>query len=285
MYHIIGVTKYTIFSGTNIEHDFIKIPPQTIENLCWNRQILKILSSHYKTKKKLSSKIIDKMIKIRNLNVGYHYKKHIMFSLYDQFMHSSDLLLNMIEDFLKIKDDKERKDNIISSMIEFNNKLYQQIMYNDINTNNNIIFSENTIMLTPWLNIIGGIDGRYYSYIWSKVISSKIYHEKFSNKPLVGAGNDFSKYILSKGGSEEAGKILRDYLKKDIDIDGFLKMYDLDTDAEFSFFFNTEKIENDDNDNSVFSTEYESSYEYTNRFTELNTDTMHENNYRLEKSR
>ncbi len=83
MHNIFGKTKYSIFSGTNVEFDFVETPAQILENLCWNKSILKKLSSHYKTGNVLPDNIIEKMIKVKGLNIGLSYKHNIMIAIYD----------------------------------------------------------------------------------------------------------------------------------------------------------------------------------------------------------
>lgn len=41
MHHIFGSTKHSIFSGTNVDLDFVETPAQVLENFCWNPTLLK----------------------------------------------------------------------------------------------------------------------------------------------------------------------------------------------------------------------------------------------------
>ena len=274
IHQICGTTKYSIFSGTNVENDFIETPAQVLENLCWNKNVLKRLSSHYINKQPLSDDIIEKMIKIRNLNIGIHFKKHIVISMYDQFVHSSETFIKLGEDLLKIKEKDERNKNIMSTMNNLYEGLYKQIMcYQSKQGPYSIILNKDIFMPVSWINLIGGLDAKYYSYVWSTIYSSEIYFNKFLfNQSLDNAGNEFKKDILNYGGSKNANNMLVNYLNKEPSLDGFLKLYKLENDTEFSFYINTDintsKINISDNEEDIDSDDIDISEDYSNRFSE-----------------
>jgi Zn-dependent oligopeptidase len=239
IHQLLGQTKYSLLSGTNVEDDFVETPAQVLENLCWTKEILNIVSSHYITKKSLPNNIIDKMVKMRNLNVGLHYKKHILISIYDQLIHSSDNFIKTSEELLKIDDN----DRIISMMSQLFKQLHQQVFTSSLLTNKITIgFNDGIFMPSSWINFIGGVDARYYGYLWSKVLSSDIYMNKFYQKDIKNAGYEFKKSILEKGGSASANSILKNYLKRNITINGFIKLNNLGLGHQIDVFFNTENF-------------------------------------------
>ena len=264
MHHLFGKTKYCIFSGSNVEVDFIETPAQILDNLCWEGTILKKLSSHYRTMQPLSDNMIRKMIKIRNLNIGIFYKQHIFVALYDQLIHSSDKLLNILESSLK------KKHEIVPILEDLYKQLHGQIFSYGNNTTLKIHLNKGTFMPTSWINFIGGNDAQYYSHLWSKIHSSDIYTDKFRHSmykySLDYAGSEFKNKVLSYGGSDDAAYIIKNYLGRDPEIDGFLKMFDLDQNAEYSFFLNTDQIR-EGSPEETFDTE--SMMTYTNRFSEI----------------
>jgi hypothetical protein len=66
--------------------------------------------------------------------------------------------------------------------------------------------------------------------------------------------------------------MLNNYLNKEPSIDGFLKLYKLENDTEFSFYINTDintsKINISDNEDDINSEDIDISEEYSNRFSE-----------------
>lgn len=292
MHQMLGKTKYSLLSGTNVENDFVEIPAQIIENLCWNKQILKIISSHYVDNSMLPDDLIHKLQNIKNITTGIQYKRHIMYSIFDQMVHSSNNFLGVVEENLKIMDKEEQKKSIISTMSKLYKQLFEKIMICDI-SKNKITFNDGAFMPTSWINFVSGHDAHYYSYIRNKVASSDIYYQKFNNKNIVQACLELKNAILCKGGSEPAYIMIKKYLGRNIKLDGFMKLYCLENEEEYSFYANTDMVNNYnqqseylselDTVNNDYSNASESnkSNEYTdsysNNFSECN-DTNYENN-------
>ena len=49
-----------------MERDFVEAPSQMLENWCWKKESLKMLSSHYKDSSVLPDKLIDDLIKSKD---------------------------------------------------------------------------------------------------------------------------------------------------------------------------------------------------------------------------
>jgi metallopeptidase MepB len=236
-HNIFGTTKYTVFSGTNVEIDFVEVPAFTLDLLCWNNEnILKRLSCHYKTKLPLPESIIKKIIKIKNLDIGIYYKKHILLSQYDQLIHSNDKLIKLYENIVKAEFNIDIDPKKI--FVEFYKKLSDSIMTYEgsydkkykINLNNGIIFPVEII------DIVCSCDGIYYSHVWSKVLSCELYYFD-KNIFNIGGGENLKNKILIYGGLKNAYDLIKNYINKKPSIDGFIKMYCLeDNDEEFSFY-------------------------------------------------
>lgn len=237
MHNLFGRTKYSILSGTNCEKDFVEAPAQILENLCWEPKILKYISAHYETGETLPDEIIKKMIKIKDLNIGFHFKKHIMISIYDQIIHSSNNFITKLEDILRIKDGQETINDIketLSSMYE--------IIHNDmmnIHPDYTIDFLDGTFIPTSWTNLASGADARYYNYVWNKILSSDIYDSQFVGKNVKTACNGLVDNIFVHGGSKKAKEMVVDYLGRYPNVGGFLKLNNLVEMSEMSVFNST----------------------------------------------
>jgi Zn-dependent oligopeptidase len=60
---LLSKTKYGRFHGTAVARDFVEAPSQMLENWCFEPEVLKKMSSHYKTQEPLSDDLITKIIK------------------------------------------------------------------------------------------------------------------------------------------------------------------------------------------------------------------------------
>jgi Zn-dependent oligopeptidase len=59
---LLSKTKYGRFHGVNVTRDFEEAPSQMLENWCFEPEVLKKMSSHYKTQESLPSELITKII-------------------------------------------------------------------------------------------------------------------------------------------------------------------------------------------------------------------------------
>ena len=57
-----GSEEKTTHSGTSTERDFVEEPSQMLEHWCWDRDVLKRISRHYRTGEPLPDGLIDAMV-------------------------------------------------------------------------------------------------------------------------------------------------------------------------------------------------------------------------------
>ncbi len=296
MHHIFGKTKYSIFSGTNVEFDFVETPAQILENLCWNKDILKKLSYHYKTGDKLPYNIIEKMIKVKGLNIGLSYKYNIMIAIYDQLIHSSENFIDICENIVKADEDEKISQNrLANTFVNLYKQLYGQIMSSSLDKNSVIVLNEGMFLPIEWTNFICTGGAQQYGYIWSKIYSDDVYNDilkryKLKDRINLNFGLNFKDKILIHGGTREAMQILTSFLDRKPKIDGFLDLHQLETNVEFSFFLNTEQLnknhQNNKKSENIMSIDFSDSTDseekstqvsasinrdvYSNRFSEIN---------------
>ena len=238
IHQIFGKTKFIIFSGTNVENDFVEAPAQLLDSLCWEKNILKKLSCHYLNKSKLPDILINKLIKLKNLDIGLHYKKHILISLFDQLVYTSDNFVKLCE-----KSIQNNHNDLIYLFSNMYKQLFKEMMASTSDHDKYKIFlNEATILPVEWLNSFKINDSTYYCNTWSRVLSSDIFKEKLKGKPIKKTiGDELRKYILNYGGSKDAYDMVYDYLKRKPQINGFLALHDLDSEVEYSFFLTSDK--------------------------------------------
>jgi Zn-dependent oligopeptidase len=309
IHHIFGKTKYSIFSGTNVELDFVETPAQILENMCWNKHILNKLSSHYKTGEKLSYDIIEKMIRVKHINIGFNYKYNIFVAMYDQLIHSSSNFIEMCEQIIKESSKEYTSDDsygahkikIANIFLNLHKRLHNQVMLSPTKKEIKINLNDGIFLPIEWTNFIYEFDAQQYCYIWSKIYADDVYNNiskrnKLDEKINLNFGIYFKDKILSHGGTRGAMKMLTDFLNRKPNINGFLELHKLETNAEFSFFFNTEHTNKSNiaepiniSDSSSAESETnnvntigENNNIYSNRFSEINPietiDTIEGNN-------
>lgn len=222
IHHIFGKTKYIMFSGTNVEIDFVEVPALILELLCYEPHIIKRLSQHHVNNESLSDAVIDKIIKLKNVELGIHYKKHITIALFDKIIKKSKDFASSCEHF------QNDDDEFVTYLNGMYCKLFNEIMY-DVTINQN-----NPIPL-EWISSLNDIDTEYYCAIWSKIVAFDIYNEKIKGNNINNIGIPLLEHILKHGSTRSAKKMCYDYLERDINLNGFVVMHDLDINVIYDY--------------------------------------------------
>ncbi|ARF09685.1 peptidase [Indivirus ILV1] len=265
MHHIFGKTKYIIFSGLNVEVDFVETPAQILDLLCWEKNIIRQLSHHYQTGECLDDEIINKLVKLKNIDIGLHYKKHILISLFDQMIYSSQQIVDSIEGILKTG----KIDEINKIMTNLYKQLNNEIMIDNIKNQKYKINLNNQIGVPyEWINTFLGSDAQYYCSIWSRVLSADVYNEKIKGNISSNIGDELVEHIFQYGGTKPGYEMICNYMKKTPSIDGFINIHGLDDDMEYSFYLNTDQVA----DISEYSKHIETE---ANKFSEINESAIY----------
>lgn len=183
------------FAGTEVERDFVECPSQMLENWCWEKDVLKRISSHVETGEPLPDILIDSLAKSRNANEGIGAQRQIAFALFDQLLHSR-----------ANQDVTQLYAEVFASVTGFTP-------------------TPGTSMPASFGHLCG-YDASYYSYLWAEVFSADLYVTKFANGNQFSrkAGVEYRQQVLGPGGSIDATDILRNYLGREPNMDAFFKL-------------------------------------------------------------
>ena len=194
MHHTLTNAQYESQSGFHAAWDFVEAPSQMFENWVWDEKMLKILSSHYKTKKPLPKKLIKSMIKSKKHLVAYSTMGQLVLTLLDFTLHSKK----------------------VASM----NKLYRDLMDKYIG----IQIPKNNLKCASFGHLAHGYDAGYYGYIWSLVFAQDMF-SRFEKEGLLNkkTGTDYRKWILEKGSSMDELKLVESFLGRKSNNKAFLK--------------------------------------------------------------
>lgn len=194
MHGLCAKAKHSRFAGTSTERDFVECPSQMLENWCWDKDLLKRISSHYKTKDPLPVEIVDKMIASKNANSGLFNLRQMFYGMFDQTVHSQPK----------------------SDVANLFNKMRKEIAL--------VEGTEGTNGSASFGHIVGGYDASYYGYLWSLVFSSDMF-ELFKKEGIMSPviGQQYRNKVLAPGGSIDGDDILRNFLGRDPVMDPFMR--------------------------------------------------------------
>lgn len=203
LHHMLTNVDASAVSGTNqVPRDGVELPSLLMENWCWNKEALKLISSHQHTGAPLPNKMIDNLLAAKNFHGAKALLNRIKFSLFDMVFHSGfDLNETTINDMTKA--------------------VNEHMLVNDAP---DFVRSESCFKHI----FSGGYSAGYYSYLWSEVMSAAVF-ERFEKEGILNRkiGEEFLQHILSKGGSEDMMALLVRFLGEEPSMDAFLQQHGL----------------------------------------------------------
>jgi len=195
MHQVLTRAHYPSFSGTGVKTDFVEAPSQMLENWVWDREMLKLMSSHYiRRSEPLPDSLIDKMLASKNLNQGLHYLRQVSFAMIDLDLHT------------QAKSDST------------------EVYRNRINSLLGIPVMEGTMPQASFGHLMGGYDAGYYGYLWSEVFAQDMF-TRFEKEGLLNpqTGKAYLEWILEPGGEKPPMDLIKGFLNREPNSEAFLK--------------------------------------------------------------
>lgn len=204
LHHMLTQVDHLDISGINgVPWDAVELPSQFLENWCWQKEALPMISSHYQTKETLPDDMFEKLLKTKNYLSGMHIVRQLEFALFDFRIH--------------MEFDERNPDKIQHILDE----VRAQVAVTKAQPYNRFQHSFSHIFA-------GGYSAGYYSYLWAEVLASDAFarfKEEGLFNPKVGAS--FMQNILEKGGSAEPEMLFRLFRGRAHKIDYLLEDYGL----------------------------------------------------------
>lgn len=182
LHHLLTKVDYTFVAGINgVPWDAVEFPSQFMENWCWEKEALALISSHYQTGESLPDDLYQKMINAKYFQTGLQFIRQLEFSLFDFRLH--------------LEYDPKQPGFIQTMLNEIRNEtaVYKTPEFNRFQNSFSHIFA-------------GGYAAGYYSYKWAEVLSADAFDQFEKQKSNNGTifnpaiGRAFMHNILETGG-------------------------------------------------------------------------------------
>lgn len=197
LHGIITKGKYESMTGTNVDHDFVELPSQIMENWCYEPEYLNTFAKHYKTGETIPTDLIEKIVLSMNYQSAYFHIRQLQFGILDMAWHTISDIFE--EDALTFEKKVLSATNVLPSIPE-------------------------CIISTAFSHIFaGGYCAGYYSYKWAEVLAAdgfSLFKEKgIFNQEVATSFRE----LLSQGDSIDAAILYRNFRGHDPEPEALLK--------------------------------------------------------------
>lgn len=200
LHHMLTRIDYSAVSGINgVAWDAVELPSQFMENWCWEKEALAMISGHYETGESIPDELYERMLAAKNFQSAMMMVRQLEFSLFDFRIHAE----------------------------------YEPALGGRIYRVLNEVREEVAVIRPPeWSRFAhgfshifsGGYAAGYYSYKWAEVLSADAF-SLFEENGVFDqqTGQNFLHNILERGGSQDAMELFVAFRGREPSIDALLR--------------------------------------------------------------
>ena len=199
--HMLTKIDIASVSGINgIAWDAVELPSQFMENFCWVKEGLDLISGHYQNQEPLPKEWLDKLLAAKNFQSAMMMMRQLEFSLFDFKLHCQFAGSNALDTLNNVLAEVRAAVTVVPVIAE--NRFAHSFSH---------IFA-------------GGYGAGYYSYKWPEVLSADAF-AAFEEAGIFDAqtGQRFADTVLALGGSYNADDVYRQFRGRDATIDALLR--------------------------------------------------------------
>ncbi|MGD2118173.1 MAG: oligopeptidase A [Chromatiales bacterium] len=200
LHHMLTRIDYSAVAGINgVAWDAVELPSQFMENWCWEKEALDLISGHYETGEPIPDELYQRMLAAKNFHSAMMMVRQLEFSLFDFRIHQEY--------------DPQQGGRIYPIL----NEVRKQVSVIDPPEWSRFAHGFSHIFA-------GGYAAGYYSYKWAEVLSADAF-SLFEEKGIFdqSTGQAFLHNILEKGGSADAMQLFVQFRGREPKIDALLR--------------------------------------------------------------
>jgi len=200
LHHLLTKVDYPAVGGiSGVPWDAVELPSQFLENWCWERESLDLISGHVETGAPIPDELYQRMRAAKNFQSAMQMARQLEFALFDFRIH--------------LEYDPARGGRIYEILDEVRDQVapLKPPAFNRFAHGFSHIFA-------------GGYAAGYYSYKWAEVLSADAF-SLFEERGVLdtATGRAFRQHILEQGGSREAMDLYVAFRGREPTIDALLR--------------------------------------------------------------
>jgi oligopeptidase A len=193
------IDNLSVSGISGVEWDAVELPSQFMENWCWEKDGLELISSHVETGEVLPESLYQKLLKAKNFQSAMLMLRQLEFSLFDFRLHM-EFGSETFKGIQALLDEVRQQVAVIKPPA-----------FNQFQHGFSHIFA-------------GGYAAGYYSYKWAEVLSADAF-SMFEEEGIFNqqTGKAFLHAILETGGSEKAMTLFKRFRGREPEIDALIR--------------------------------------------------------------
>lgn len=188
LHHLLTVVDQPPVAGINgVPWDAVEFPSQFLENWCWQKESLALVSAHCDTGAPIDDATLDKMLAARNFQAGRHLMRQIELAMFDFRLYL------------------ERQNPDAADIQRVLDQVRQEVAVFPV--------PEHNCFQNSFAHIFAGeYAAGYYSYLWAEVMAADAF-TRFREEGVLNpaTGQDYRDKILAKGGVYDPGELFADF--------------------------------------------------------------------------
>ncbi|MGE0485174.1 MAG: M3 family metallopeptidase [Gammaproteobacteria bacterium] len=179
LHHMLTRVRRPTVAGINgVPWDAVELPSQFLENWCWEREALDLISSHHETGEALPAALFERLAATRRYQAALQMLRQVEFALFDFRLHM---------DYVPGFDIQALLDAVRAEVAVVTPPPWNRFQHSFAH-----VFA-------------GGYAAGYYSYKWAEVLAADAY-ARFEEEGIFNAdtGRAFRETVLANGGAEDA---------------------------------------------------------------------------------
>lgn len=218
LHGLLSECVYKGTSGTSVPRDFVELPSQINENWAFQKDVLKTYATHYETGEVIPDALVDKIIATGTFNQGFMTTELAAASILDMKWH--ELASVYVDKDCEWASETPCEDNSELRLID--PEKFEKHVCEEMGLIDEIIPRYRSTYFNHIFN--SGYSAGYYSYLWAEVLDKDAF-ELFKQNGIFdkATASSFKDNILSKGGSDDAMTLYRNFRGAEPDFNALLK--------------------------------------------------------------
>ena len=177
-------------AGTRVQRDFVEAPSQMLEDLVYDKQVLKLFAQVCPTCKPVPDALIDKAVAARHYGKGLAESRQHLYASYDLALYGP----------------QPHDPMALWAKMEGDTPLGHV---------------PGTMFPAGFSHIAGGYSAGYYGYLWSKVVALDLRTAFAADKLDPVVGRRYRDTVLANGSQRKPAQLVRDFLGREFNAKAF----------------------------------------------------------------